>query len=112
MAIVGAGPIGLAAIMTAKLYTPGRIIAIDLADSRLEGARRFGADTTINNSHEDAVAKIMELTDGLGVDAALEAVGVPGSFELCTQLVRPGGYVANIGVHGNPRLYTGDALDP
>ena len=102
IAIVGAGPIGLAAIMTAKLYTPGRIIAIDLADSRLEGARRFGADTTINNGQEDAVARIMELTDGLGVDAALEAVGVPGTFELCTQLVRPGGHVANIGVHGKP----------
>ena len=102
IAIVGAGPIGLAAIMTAKLYTPGRIIAIDLADSRLEGARRFGADTTINNSREDAVARVMELTNGLGVDAALEAVGVPGTFELCTQLVRPGGHVANIGVHGKP----------
>ena len=102
IAIVGAGPIGLAAIMTAKLYTPGRIIAIDLADSRLDGARRFGADTTINNGREDAVAMVMELTDGLGVDAAIEAVGVPGSFELCTQLVRPGGHVANVGVHGRP----------
>jgi alcohol dehydrogenase len=100
VAIVGAGPIGLAAIMTARLYTPGRIIAIDLADSRLESARRFGADTTINNGDQDAVAEVMELTGGLGADAAFEAVGVPQTFELCAELVRPGGRVANIGVHG------------
>jgi alcohol dehydrogenase len=102
VAIVGAGPIGLAAILTARLYTPGRIVAIDLADSRLEGARRFGADTTINNGHDDAVARVMELTDGLGADVALEAVGVPQTFELATELIRPGGRVANIGVHGHP----------
>src|SRR5579862_5178232 len=102
VAIVGAGPIGLAAILTAKLYTPGRIVAIDLADSRLEGARRFGADTTINNGLEDAVARVMELTDGLGADVAFEAVGVPSTFELATELIRPGGRVANIGVHGHP----------
>jgi alcohol dehydrogenase len=100
VAIVGAGPIGLAAILTARLYTPGRIVAIDLADSRLESARRFGADTTINNGSEDAVARVMELTDGLGADAAFEAVGVPQTFELATELIRPGGRVANIGVHG------------
>ena len=100
VAIVGAGPIGLAAILTARLYTPGRIIAIDLADSRLAGAERFGADTIINSSREDPVAKVMELTDGLGADAAFEAVGVPETFELCTDLIRPGGRVANIGVHG------------
>ncbi len=100
VAIVGAGPIGLAAILTAKLYTPGRIIAIDLADSRLESAVRFGADTTINNGSEDAVAKVMELTDGLGADVSFEAVGVPDTFELAADLIRPGGRVANIGVHG------------
>jgi len=100
VAIVGAGPIGLAAILTARLYTPGHIVAIDLADSRLESARRFGADTTINNGGEDAVARVMELTDGLGADAAFEAVGVPQTFELATELIRPGGRVANIGVHG------------
>src|SRR3954469_631418 len=77
VAIVGAGPIGLAAIMTAKLYTPGRIVAIDLADSRLDRAREFGADVTINNGREDALARILELTDGLGADVAVEAVGVP-----------------------------------
>ena len=100
VAIVGAGPIGLAAILTARLYTPGRIVAIDLADSRLASAERFGADTTINNSREDAVARVMELTDGLGADVAFEAVGVPDTFELATELIRPGGRVANIGVHG------------
>jgi alcohol dehydrogenase len=100
VAIVGAGPIGLAAILTARLYTPGRIVAIDLADSRLESARRFGADETINNGREDAVARVMELTDGLGADVACEAVGVPQTFELATELIRPGGRVANIGVHG------------
>jgi alcohol dehydrogenase len=102
VAIVGAGPIGLAAIMTAKLYTPGRIIAIDLADARLASARDFGADVTINNAEEDAVKKVLELTGGLGADVAMEAVGVPATFELATELVRPGGHVANIGVHGKP----------
>ncbi len=102
VAIVGAGPIGLAAILTAQLYTPGQIVAIDLADSRLESAVRFGADITINNGREDAVAKVMELTDGLGADAAFEAVGVPETFELAADLIRPGGRIANIGVHGKP----------
>ncbi|MGA3362147.1 MAG: zinc-dependent alcohol dehydrogenase family protein [Solirubrobacteraceae bacterium] len=102
VAIVGAGPVGLSAILTATLYTPGRIVAIDLADSRLASALRFGADITINNGREDALAIVMELTDGLGADVALEAVGVPQTFELATELIRPGGRVANIGVHGKP----------
>ena len=101
VAIVGAGPIGLAAILTASLYTPGRIVAIDLADGRLESARHFGADVTINSGTADALTQIMELTDGLGVDVALEAVGVPDTFELAADLIRPGGRVANIGVHGH-----------
>ena len=101
VAIVGAGPVGLAAILTAKLYTPGRIVSIDLADSRLESALRFGADMTINNGREDPIALTMEMTDGLGVDVALEAVGVPQTFELAAALIRPGGRVANIGVHGH-----------
>jgi alcohol dehydrogenase len=100
VAVVGAGPIGLAAMLTASLYTPGRIIAIDLADGRLQSALSFGADVTINNGKEDALAAIMELTDGLGADVALEAVGVADTFELATELIRPGGRVANIGVHG------------
>ncbi len=101
VAIVGAGPIGLAAVMTAKLYTPGRIISIDLASSRLERALEFGADATIDNSKDDAVARVMELTDGLGADVAIEAVGTPDTFDLCTRLVRPGGRIANVGVHGH-----------
>ena len=101
VAVVGAGPIGLAAMLTASLYTPGRIIAIDLADGRLQSALSFGADVTINNGKEDALACIMELTDGLGADVALEAVGVADTFELATELIRPGGRVANIGVHGH-----------
>jgi len=100
VAIVGAGPIGLAAIMTAQLHTPGRIVAIDLDDTRLEKALEFGADVTINNGNEDAVAEVMKLTGGLGADVAIEAVGVPDTFELCTELIRPGGRVANVGVHG------------
>src|SRR5262249_24929354 len=101
VAVVGAGPIGLATVMTAKLYTPAQVIAIDLADARLEKAREFGADVTINNGSDDAVAFVQELTDGLGADVAVEAVGVPETFELCTALVRPGGHVANVGVHGH-----------
>ncbi len=102
VAVVGAGPIGLSAILGAKLFSPGHVVAIDLADARLDAAKRFGADVTINNGHEDAVAIVQALTDGLGADVAIEAVGVPESFELCTELVRPGGHVANIGVHGQP----------
>jgi alcohol dehydrogenase len=111
VAIIGAGPVGLSAILTASLYTPGRIVSIDLADSRLESALRFGADITINNGREDPLTLIMEMTDGLGVDVALEAVGVPQTFELATALIRPGGRVANIGVHGKPaelHLWTRD----
>jgi alcohol dehydrogenase len=88
--------------MTAKLYTPARIVVIDLADSRLEKAQEFGADVTINNGREDALAVVNELTHGLGADVVVEAVGLPETFELCTELVRPGGHVANVGVHGHP----------
>jgi len=100
--VVGAGPVGLAAIITAKLYGPGRIVAVDLDNSRLERAIEFGADVTINNSSENAVERVQEMTDGLGADVVMEAVGVPATFELCTELVCPGGHVANIGVHGEP----------
>jgi alcohol dehydrogenase len=99
--IVGAGPIGLATVMTAKLYTPARVVVIDLADSRLEKAREFGADVTINNGREDVLAAVLELTEGQGADVVVEAVGMPETFELCTALVRPGGRVANVGVHGH-----------
>jgi len=102
VAIVGAGPIGLAAVLTAKLFTPGRIVAIDPALPRLEKALELGADVAIDNSHEDALERVMQLTDGLGADVAIEAVGIPETFELCTDIVRPGGHVANVGVHGHP----------
>ncbi len=100
--VVGAGPIGLSAIMGAQLFSPSHIVAIDLADARLDAAKRFGADVTVNNGSEDPITVVQGLTDGLGADVAIEAVGVPASFELCTALVRPGGRVANIGVHGKP----------
>lgn len=102
VAIVGAGPIGLSAILAARLFSPGHIVAIDLADARLEAAKQFGADVTINPSREDVAEQIATLTGGLGVDVAIEAVGTPATFEMCTRLVRPGGHVANIGVHGAP----------
>lgn len=102
VAIVGAGPIGLAAITGARLYHPSTIVAIDLADSRLEAAKAFGADVIVNNGREDAREVVGSLTGGLGADVAIEAVGVPATFELAAALIRPGGHVANIGVHGAP----------
>ncbi|TDC71694.1 alcohol dehydrogenase [Actinomadura sp. GC306] len=102
VAVVGAGPIGLAAIMGARLLSPSRIIAIDLAGSRLEAAKRFGADVTVDNSREDPLAIVRDLTGGLGADVTIEAVGVPDTFELSVALSRPGGRIANIGVHGGP----------
>ena len=103
VAIVGSGPIGLSAIMGARLFSPSHIVAIDLADSRLEAAKRFGADVTVNNgSGQNPEEVIHLLTDGLGADVAIEAVGVPATFELAARLARPGGHIANIGVHGEP----------
>jgi alcohol dehydrogenase len=102
VAVVGAGPIGLAAMLTARLFSPSHIVAIDLADGRLEAAKAFGATVQVQSQREDPVQVVQELTDGLGADTVIEAVGVPETFELCTKLVRPGGVVANIGVHGRP----------
>lgn len=102
VAVVGSGPIGLAAIMGAKLFSPSHIVAIDRAESRLEAAKRFGADVLVNNTDEDPLPIVHGLTEGLGADVAIEAVGVPATFELATELIRPGGRVANIGVHGQP----------
>jgi alcohol dehydrogenase len=110
VAIVGAGPIGLAATMTSRLFSPRHVVAIDLADSRLEMAKQFGADETINSGRDDAVTRVKAMTDGLGADVVIEAVGVPETFELCTMLVRPGGHVANIGVHGKPATLALDKL--
>ena len=102
VAIVGAGPVGLSAIAGARLFSPSHIVAIDLADSRLEAAKTFGADVVVNNTSQDPLEIVQQLTGGLGADVAIEAVGTPATFELATTLARPGGHVANIGVHGKP----------
>jgi alcohol dehydrogenase len=102
VAVVGAGPIGLSAITGSLLFSPSHVIAIDLADTRLEAAKQFGADVIVNNGREDPLAIVRGLTGGLGADVAIEAVGTPATFELAAELVRPGGHVANIGVHGEP----------
>ena len=104
VAIVGAGPIGLSAMLTAQLFSPTHIIAIDLADVRLDAAKRFGADVVINSGRDDPLTVVRKLTGGLGADVAIEAVGIPATFELATSLVRPGGRIANVGVHGKPAL--------
>jgi alcohol dehydrogenase len=100
--IVGVGPIGLAAIVGARLYSPSHIVAIDLAESRRDAAKQFGADVVVDPAREDAIAVVGDLTDGLGADVAIEAVGSPAAFELTASLARPGGHVANVGVHGEP----------
>jgi len=100
VAIVGAGPIGLAALLTAQFYSPASIIMIDLDENRLQMSSRLGATSVINNRDGKAVEKVMQVTGGRGVDTAIEAVGVPASFLTCEDIVAPGGVIANIGVHG------------
>jgi alcohol dehydrogenase len=100
VAIVGSGPIGLAALLTAQFYSPAAVILIDVDDHRLEVAKGLGATSVVNSSDGKAVDAIFKLTGGVGVDTAIEAVGVPATFELCEQIVAPGGRIANIGVHG------------
>jgi alcohol dehydrogenase len=100
VAIVGAGPIGLASLLTAQFFSPAQIIVIDLDDNRLEFAKRFGATATVDANDDGVANKVRELTEGRGVDTAIEAVGVPATFELCEELVAPGGTIANVGVHG------------
>ncbi|MYN08600.1 zinc-dependent alcohol dehydrogenase family protein [Pseudoduganella aquatica] len=100
VAIVGAGPVGLAALMTAQFYSPAQIIMVDIDPHRLELSRRFGASHTVRAVDRAAVKAVLELTGGVGVDTAIEAVGVPATFELCADIVAPGGTVANVGVHG------------
>jgi alcohol dehydrogenase len=102
IAVVGAGPIGLATILGAKLHSPSHVVAVDVVPGRLEAAKQFGADIVVNSREEDPGERVRELTGGLGADVAIEAVGVPETFELCAALVRPGGHVANVGVHGKP----------
>jgi alcohol dehydrogenase len=104
VAVVGAGPVGLAAITCARLFSPSHVIAIDRSDTRLKKASEFGADVTVNDAREDAAAVIRELTGRLGADVAIEAVGTAETFELAVKLIRPGGRIANIGVHGKPAL--------
>ena len=87
---------------TAQFFSPSQIVAIYLSDSRLEAAKQFGATVTVNPEREDAIEIVKGLTDGLGADVAIEAVGLPATFEQCTALIRPGGTVANVGVHGTP----------
>ncbi|MEV8127833.1 zinc-dependent alcohol dehydrogenase family protein [Streptomyces sp. NPDC085944] len=99
--VVGAGPIGLAAVATARLFAPERIVVVDLATARLEAARKLGAEA-VADAREDPEQLVADLTGGLGADVVIEAVGVPETFEMCTRMVRPGGHVANVGVHGKP----------
>lgn len=100
IAIVGAGPVGMAVLLTSQFYTPAEIIVIDLDDNRLEIAKTFGATHTVNSNDGKAVEKVMKLTNGKGVDVAIEAVGMPATFEICESIVDAGGHIANIGVHG------------
>lgn len=101
VAIVGSGPIGMAALLTAQFYSPGKIIMVDLDENRLEMSKQFGATHTVNSKNpEEAIKQILELTDGIGVDVAMEAVGYPQTFDLCQKIIAPGGRVAVIGVHG------------
>ncbi|MGC9498616.1 alcohol dehydrogenase catalytic domain-containing protein [Streptomyces sp. WG7] len=99
--VVGAGPVGLAVIATARLLAPERIVAVDVATARLDAARKAGADA-VAAAQESPEQLVADLTEGLGADVAIEAVGVPETFEMCTRMVRPGGRVANVGVHGKP----------
>jgi alcohol dehydrogenase len=100
VAIVGSGPIGLAALLTAQFYSPAEIIMIDLDDNRLAVAKTFGATQTVNSSDGKAAEAVLKLTNNRGADTAIEAVGVPATFELCQEIIAPGGTIANIGVHG------------
>ena len=98
--VIGAGPVGLAAIMCARLFSPSHIVAVDPAAARLEAAKQFGADVVVG--HEDPATVVASLTGGLGADVTIEAVGARGPFELAVQLARPGGRIASVGVHGQP----------
>ncbi len=102
IAIIGAGPVGMSALLTAQFYSPGRIIMIDTDPARLALALQFGATDTVQVGAADAVASVMQMTDGLGVDVAIEAVGVPATFDVCQKIVAAGGSIANVGVHGKP----------
>jgi len=100
VAIVGSGPVGLAALLTAQFYSPAQLIMIDVDDNRLDVAKKFGATATVNSTDGKAAEAVMKMTGGRGVDTAIEAVGIASTFELCETLIAPGGTIANIGVHG------------
>lgn len=102
VAIVGAGPVGLAALLTAQFYSPAELILIDLDENRLAVAKTFGATATVNSGDGKAVEKVMAMTGKKGVDVAIEAVGIPGTFDICQDIVAAGGHIANVGVHGKP----------
>src|SRR5579864_5068430 len=102
VAIVGAGPVGLAVLLTAQFYSPAQIFMIDLDDKRLAVAKQFGASTLVNSADGHAAHHVMELTEGAGVDVAIEAVGIPATFDICQVIVAAGGRIANVGVHGKP----------
>ena len=102
VAIVGAGPVGMAVLLTSQFYSPAAIYVIDLDDNRLAVAKKFGATTIINSTDGKAATHIMELTGGAGVDVAIEAVGMPATFDICQSILAPGGRLANVGVHGKP----------
>jgi len=102
VAIVGAGPVGLAALLTAQFYSPAEIVMVDLDPNRLAVARSFGATKVVDSSDGKAVDAVMALTGGAGVDVAIEAVGIPATFDICQSIVAPGGRIANVGVHGKP----------
>jgi len=108
--IVGAGPIGLAGVLTARLFSPSRVLVVDPAESRRTAAKRLGADVALDSDAGQVEEVVMSMTSGLGADVVMEAVGVPESFELCARLVRPGGHLANIGVHGRPAVLHLEAL--
>jgi alcohol dehydrogenase len=100
VAVVGAGPVGLSALLTAQFHAPAKLIVIDLDDHRLEVAKQFGATAVINSTDGKAVEKVMAMTSGKGVDVAIEAVGVAATFGICQEIIGAGGHIANIGVHG------------
>ncbi|MDB4935095.1 MAG: threonine dehydrogenase/Zn-dependent dehydrogenase [Labilithrix sp.] len=110
VAIIGSGPIGLAALLTARFYSPAEIIMVDTDENRLETAKKLGATTTINNADGEAAKKVMALTGDRGVDVAIEAIGIPATFDICQSIVTAGGHIANIGVHGKPVTLNLDKL--
>ena len=102
IAIVGTGPIGMGCLLTSQFYSPAQIIAVDMDDNRLALAKELGATHTINSGKEDAIARILEITDGRGVDCAIEAGGAEPTWNICQNVVKEGGHIANVGVHGKP----------